>query len=111
MKRKYTQAERAQFQVEALSRAETGQSFANYPAIYEGFTARGIAESEIEPRVNVFTYAAWQAKGRQVRRGEKGVKIVTFIVTDDEGETRKFAHTSVVFHVSQTDAIEAKRAA
>jgi hypothetical protein len=64
---------------EALSRATTGLSMSNYPTIYSGFMEKGIPELEIKPRENVFTYAAWRALGRQVRRGEHGVKVLTFI--------------------------------
>lgn len=88
----------------ALSRAQTGQSFANYAAIFEGFKARGIPETAILPRENVLTYNAWQAKGRQVRKGEKGVKVFTFVpVEDDDGTARKIAKTTTVFHITQTD--------
>ena len=41
---------------EALDRATTNQSLTNYPPIYEGFMAKGIAEAEIKPRENVFTF-------------------------------------------------------
>src|SRR5579871_6800291 len=80
-------ASREQIQHEALSRAASGQSLANWPAIVAGFTAKGIGESDIRPRENVFTYHAWRALGRQVRRGEHGVKVVTFVDTgrSDEG--------------------------
>jgi hypothetical protein len=60
---------------EALSRATSGLSMSNYPTIYGGFMEKGIPESEIKPRENVFTYNAWRALGRQVRRGEHGVKV------------------------------------
>jgi antirestriction protein ArdC len=98
---------------EALTRAVSGQSFSNFPAIYQGFTAKGIPESEIKPRENVFTFNAWKALGRVVRRGEHGVKVVTFTdcqskETDkDTGERKSFRRpwTTTVFHVSQTDAI------
>ena len=112
-------ASREQIQHEAVSRAASGQSFANWPAILAGFTAKGIPESDVRPRENVFTYHAWRALGRQVRRGEHGVKVVTFVDTDrkDEGPadaadgTDKPANrragrrpwTATVFHVSQTD--------
>ena len=43
---------------EALSRAVSGQSFTNFPAIFQGFAAKGIPESEIKPRENVFTFDA-----------------------------------------------------
>src|SRR5579862_2953470 len=65
--------------VEALSRAVNGLSIGNYPAIFGGFVAKGIPQAEIKPRENVFTYQAWRALGRQVRRGEHGVKVVTFV--------------------------------
>jgi len=117
-------ASREQIQHEALSRAASGQSLANWPAIFAGFTAKGIPESEINPRVNVFTYNAWRALGRQVRRGEHGVKVVTFVDTGrkdegpadavagdaDKAQTRKAGRrswTATVFHVSQTNPIPA----
>jgi antirestriction protein ArdC len=97
---------------EALSRATTGQSMSNYPTIYGGFMAKGIPESEIKPRENVFTYNAWRALGRQVRRGEHGVKVLTFVECQKKDEQtgelkerfrRPFSTT--VFHISQTDKI------
>jgi antirestriction protein ArdC len=97
---------------EALTRAISGQSVANYAQIYREFMARGIAESEIKPRENVFTYNAWRALGRQVRRGEHGVKVLTFIdcekkdaETGEVKETYRRPWTTTVFHISQTDAI------
>ena len=99
---------------EALSRAVSGQSFSNFPAIFQGFAAKGIPESEIRPRENVFTFDAWKALGRYVRKGEHGVKVVTFIETlsketdPDTGE-RKLTRrpwTTTVFHVSQTEPIK-----
>jgi antirestriction protein ArdC len=103
-------------QTEALSRALTGQSWSNYPAIIQGFMDRGIPESEILPRENVFTYQAWKALGRQVRKGEHGVKVVTFIKRDkkvkdtdtDEVKIQTYSmpRTVSVFHISQTDAKE-----
>jgi len=103
---------------EALARATQSQSLSNLPAVYAGFIDKGISESDILPRVNVFTYAAWQALGRQVRRGEHGVRISTFVegtkaATEEEpARGFKFARTVSVFHISQTDAIgESARAA
>jgi N-terminal domain of anti-restriction factor ArdC len=113
-------ASREQMQQEALSRAASGQSLTNWPAIIHGFIAKGIPEADIRPRENVFTYHAWRALGRQVRRGEHGVKVTTFVPvktdaaeqTDaDEGKARnrRFGRpwTATVFHVSQTDAVQA----
>ncbi len=101
-----------QQQSEALSRATSNLSMLNYPAIYEGFEGKGI--SDIRPRENVFTYNAWKAKGRQVRKGEHGVKVVTWIdckskdIDPDTGEPKKYkrAKSATVFHISQTDPIQ-----
>ena len=114
-----TAVDRKQIQTEALSRATQGQTLTNFPAIFRGFMAKGIPESEIRPRENVFTYHAWRALGRQVRKGEHGVKVITYVQGEQEksepdpqtGEKKK-VHKSirrpwvaVVFHVSQTDPI------
>jgi hypothetical protein len=120
-------ASREQIQQEALSRAVGNQSLTNWPAIIHGFMAKGIPESEIRPRENVFTYHAWRALGRQVRRGEHGVKVTTFVAiagkedkdgvaTNDadgtdkpkRGATRR-PWTATVFHISQTDPIQPER--
>jgi hypothetical protein len=115
-----TPEERAAMQREALERAAGGVTMSNWPAIFAGFMAKGIPEDEIRPRENVFTYNAWRALGRQVRRGEHGVKVSTFIPMDKKtGETDaetgdekrvqlgKRAWTATVFHISQTDPIAA----
>jgi hypothetical protein len=116
---------REDLQQEALSRAIGNQSLSNWPAIIHGFVAKGIPESDIRPRENVFTYHAWRALGRQVRRGEHGVKVTTFIVcegkrdsgagedgdgvVDERSPKRRRGYsrpwTATVFHVSQTDPI------
>ena len=97
---------------EALTRATTGISLTNYPTIYSGFMDKGIPESEIKPRENVFTYNAWRALGRQVRRGEHGVKVLTFVdcqkrdeQTGELKEPFRRPFSTTVFHVSQTDQI------
>jgi len=92
----------------------SGQSLTNFPAIFQGFAAKGIPECEIKPRENVFTFDAWKALGRVVRRGEHGVKVVTFIdcrskqVDEDTGERKVIRRpwTTTVFHVSQTEALK-----
>ncbi len=104
-------------QQESLERARFGQSVSNYPAIYKGFLEKGISESEILPRENVFTYPAWKALGRQVRRGEHGVKVMTVqhsVKRDTKtGEEKRYSFPtrSTVFHVSQTEATTANAAA
>jgi antirestriction protein ArdC len=119
---------------EALSRATNVLgSFTNYPAIFQGFGAMGIPESDIRPRENVFTFEAWKALGRHVRKGQHGVRVITYITTDDRKPTpqteeqqtadgapapepKKRGHhsrpwTTTVFHVSQTDLDAAPKAA
>lgn len=101
-------------QLKSLKRAVQGQSLTNFPAIFQGFAAKGIPESEIKPRENVFTYDAWKALGRYVRKGEHGVKVVTFIesrsreIDPDTGErtVNRRPWTSTVFHISQTEPIQ-----
>ena len=116
-----------EIQQEALSRAVGNQSLTNWPTIFAGFMAKGIPEGEIKPRANVFTYHAWRALGRQVRRGEHGVKVTIFVsvqgkdageMTGETAEEARAAYakaghpcrrpwTATVFHVSQTDPIGA----
>lgn len=92
--------------IESLNRAKHGDSMLNYETILRGFANKGISHNEIIPRVNVFTYNAWLALGRQVRKGQTGVKCVTWIDTDKEGKPKKLVRPVSVFHISQTDAIQ-----
>ncbi len=104
---------KGQMAQEALGRATNGQALTNLPAILQGFQAKGIPEDEIKPRENVFTYQAWRALGRQVRKGEHGVRVQTFIPMTHEKKdettgkievvTRRHPRQTTVFHVSQTD--------
>jgi hypothetical protein len=98
----------------ALNRAVQGQSLANYPAIYAGFAEKGVPEAEIKPRENVFTFNAWKALGRVVKKGEHGVRIATVItiggketVDPETGEIKFTGFSrpgfSTVFHISQTE--------
>jgi len=94
--------------LESLNRAKHGDSLLNYQTILSGFASKGIAHNDIIPRENVFTYKAWLALGRQVRKGETGVKCVTWIDTESKetGKPSKLVRSVSVFHVSQTDAIQ-----
>lgn len=100
-----------ELQQEALSRATGYKTVRNYRPIIQGFADKGVPESDVKPRENVFTYRAWQALGRQVRKGEHGVKITTWLPMpekkNDAGEVTRKAGTrpkgATVFHVSQTD--------
>lgn len=96
---------------ESLDRAQAGLSFSNYPAIFEGFLAKGISADQIKPRENVFTFNAWKALGRTVKKGEHGVKVCTFVEgtkkDQETGEESAFRmpRSTTVFHVSQTKAL------
>lgn len=95
---------------EALSRAQGGLSMANYHAILEGFAARGIPMDLIRPRENVLTFWAWKAKGRSVKKGEHGVRILTWVPMQvKDGDTKKRAvrpRHATVFHESQTEILQ-----
>jgi len=99
---------KAKTQAEALNRATSSQSVRNEAIVVDSFAARGIAAT---PRVDVFSYNAWQAKGRQVQRGQKGVKLTTWIAckgrenSTGERERSTRPKSVSVFHVSQTEAI------
>src|SRR6516225_5226042 len=106
--------------LEALERATTGQALTNYPAIFAGFMSKGIAEGDIKPRENVFTFEAWKALGRSVKRGEHGVRVVTFVECSaserdpETGEEKPVSyrrpHTTTVFHISQTEPTSEREA-
>jgi antirestriction protein ArdC len=95
---------KTEHQQDALLRARSGNSALNYQAIITGFIAKGIPSSAIIPRENVLTYGAWQAINRQVRKGEKGVKVVSWIKTTDKNGLEVMRPTSAtVFHITQTE--------
>ncbi|MRK19123.1 DUF1738 domain-containing protein [Pseudomonas sp. JG-B] len=115
------QLTREEIQQDALKNAIGQNSVANYQAIFEGFEAKGIPAEDILPRENIFTYNAWLALGRQVKKGERGVQIVTMVTgrgkrkegedgQEGEGAPYKFARTVTVFHISQTVAADEAKA-
>jgi antirestriction protein ArdC len=100
--------------LEALRAAVMQQSTMNYQAIFDGLMEMGIACEDIRPRDNVFTFNAWLALGRVVRKGQHGVRVCVFVPREskdkDTGEitqTRMPTGTTV-FHISQTDALPAQ---
>jgi len=102
-----TPDERAAIRQASLDRALRSPALTNYPAIIAEFSARGIPADQIEPRVNVFTYNAWLALGRQVRKGEHGVRICVWVDVGEGEDTKRIPRHSTVFHVSQTDEARA----
>lgn len=104
---------RNEIQAQALRNALAERSMANYETIFNDFAEKGVPVDEVKPRENVFSYNAWLALGRQVRKGESGVKIVTWIERkakaaqgEAEGQPYKFPRSVTVFHISQTDQIQ-----
>jgi hypothetical protein len=96
-----------QYTEEALHRAVSGDSMLNYQVIIAGMMSKGIEPQDIKPRINVLTLRAWNAKGRKVKKGEKGVNCITWIVCDDkEGGTYKRMKSVSVFHISQTELMK-----
>jgi hypothetical protein len=94
---------------EAFERTQ-GHSTGNYGAIFEGFLAMGIPESDIIPRQNVLTVSAWEYKGRTVKADQRnnGVKVFTYIPiyvwkNGRKEVTGKRFRAATVYHVSQTD--------
>jgi hypothetical protein len=116
-----TAEERRAMALEALARARSGMSFANWPAIVAGFGERGIPEDDIKPRENVLTFHAWRALGRTVRRGEHGVRVLSYVTYERKDDGAEPGETSskdrigrrpvaaYVFHVSQTDPLDMER--
>lgn len=105
-------AQRAQWAADALTRAQTGGSVLNDALVIAGFAARGLDPDDITPRENVLSFWAWKAKGRQVVKGEKGIKVPVFRPVDKEnakGETERITvrGSAAVFHISQTKPIGA----
>ena len=101
-----SRAAREALQMAALERAQDGRVCANDLLIIATYAARGI---DAHPRVDVFTFAAWKALHRHVRRSEHGVHIASYarreeVKPDGTTEEHSFPTSAVVFHVSQTDA-------
>jgi antirestriction protein ArdC len=103
-----------EIQINALTNAIQRESTMNYQAIIEGFAAKGIPVDQIIPRENVFTFHAWKALGRCVRKNEHGVKVCTYVeckgkkdagTQDSEAKGFKRPSGTTVFHISQTDPI------
>lgn len=61
------------------------------------------------PDTNCFTFNRWISEGYCVRKGEKALKSITYIVTEDEaGEKKKFPRTVCLFYYKQVEPLKAK---
>ena len=89
---------------QALHNATTNQSMTNYTAIIDTLSKMGIPLQDIKPRENVFTFHAWKALNRHVKKGEKGVQVLTWVkYTNKQGEEAMRPKVTYVFHISQTE--------
>jgi len=94
---------------EALTRATSHAGVMNYGLIFQGFMEKGIDPQDIKPRENVFTFDAWRALGRHVRKGEHGVEVITWITCTKkdkqtgEQDSYRRPKSTYVFHINQTE--------
>lgn len=105
-------------QVEALRTSDEWTRFLSFAAPFHSYSIRNILLilSQCEHASQVAGYRKWQSVGRQVRKGEKAIKIFgystkKFTETDAEtGEEVEKRRTTFpllnVFDISQTDPIE-----
>ena len=93
---------------DALRRAENSRSLGNIGTVYAALAAAGLTGTH---GIDVLTFAAWRAKGRCVRKGEKALCFLATIIptskqTDDGVQAGKLMRRVAVFHFSQTDALQ-----
>jgi len=101
-----TPQERQARSEESLSRAIGTIQSQNDSVVEAHYAALGIHATA---RTDVFTYNAWRALGRQVRKGEHGCRLTVWIhptSTDPAKVNKPFPKATTVFHVSQTDPID-----
>ena len=111
---KATTAQKVEQATQSYNRVIAGSS-KNDALVIEAFLQRGIIAT---PRLDVFKYNDWllvsdSATGkekRQVRKGEKSVKVRTMVDEEKGGEKtgKKRRATACLFHISQTDPVEAR---
>lgn len=68
--------------------AQQAKTFSHRSADHEEYLRRVAAERgcQCEPYVDWYTYRRWRAQGYQVRKGEKGVELTTWIPITEEDE-------------------------
>lgn len=112
-------AKRAARDQDAMARGSRPLPNGNDGPCVMAFAGRGIPPDQIDtfgPNQNVRTYRAWRALGRQVRKGEKSVRLTVWRPVDDgerDGQgnpkpARTVPVTACVFHISQTDPVNGK---
>ena len=104
-------------QVEALASSDAWERFLTFATSFHTYSLNNVLLilAQRPDASHVAGFRQWQAKGRQVRKGEKGIKILGYsskkvTVEDDNGDEteRKVARFPIltVFDIGQTDPIE-----
>jgi len=88
---------------QTLARIESGFSKNDFAAI-KAFAHAGIDPESLQPRINILTYKAWRAKGRQVSKGAISVRVTVWIPTTENGKKKMIPKNASLFHESQTIA-------
>jgi antirestriction protein ArdC len=86
---------------------ESATSFDRYSMI-NAVIVKHERKCECEPYEDIYTYARWQAQGYQVRKGEHGTRITTFIPVKDKATDKVIGSrpwSSVVFCRCQVDKV------
>lgn len=116
-----TGEERRARELEALARASRPRPRSDNDMVAMlAFTGRGIPDDQVwtfGPAQNVYTFAAWRALGRTVRKGEHGVRLSVWVpmgeattdpLTGETKEPKCRPASAYVFHVSQTEPLNGK---
>jgi antirestriction protein ArdC len=104
-------------QVEALASSDAWEKFLTFAQSFHTYSLNNVLLilSQRPEASRVAGFRQWQAKGRQVRKGEKGIKILGYstkkITAEDENgdETERVLRRFpilTVFDIGQTDPIE-----
>ncbi|MGQ1840301.1 ArdC-like ssDNA-binding domain-containing protein [Kocuria turfanensis] len=105
-------------QIEALASSGEWQKFLDYAASFHSYSLNNLLliTAQCPHATQVAGFRAWQVKGRQVRKGEKSIKIFGYSskkITEKnektgEDEEKKITLFPIlsVFDISQTDPIE-----
>ena len=105
-------------QVEALASSGQWQKFLDYAASFHSYSINNVLliATQCPHASQVAGFRAWQEKGRQVRKGEKAIKIFGYSskkITEKNDQTGEEEEKKItiyptlsVFDISQTDPIE-----
>lgn len=85
-----------------------------YEMVYEQIAERWgeDAAADYDPETNCFTYNRWQQEGFQVKKGEKSLESVTWIVKEKknektgEMEKKKYPKKVCLFFIKQVEKIQ-----